>query len=65
MTTPTAADPFLDAGQLEAATGIAAQTWRYWGRVGRGPASVRLGNRRFWRQSVVDAWIAAQEAAHA
>lgn len=58
-----AADPFLNTDQLEQLTGIPADTWRYWGRVGRGPASVRLGHRRYWRRSVVENWIAEQEAA--
>lgn len=58
----TPADQFLTTEQLAEETGISIHTWRHWGRTGTGPASIRLGRRRYWRRSVVDRWIAAQEA---
>ncbi|MGV9546747.1 helix-turn-helix transcriptional regulator [Nocardia beijingensis] len=53
---------FLQAADLEGLTGIPAATWRYWAHKGVGPASFKLGRRRVYRQSVIDAWIAEQEA---
>lgn len=55
-------DRYLQAKDCEALTGIPAATWRYWAHVGNGPQSFKLGRRRVWRQSVVEAWIAEQEA---
>jgi prophage regulatory protein len=57
-----AAAEYLDANDLEKITGTKASTWRYWAHIGRGPASFRLGKRRVWRRSVVEAWLAEQEA---
>lgn len=43
---------------------IPPATLRYWRHVGDiGPASFRLGRRVVYRRDVVEAWIAAQEAA--
>ncbi|MFD8246951.1 helix-turn-helix transcriptional regulator [Nocardia sp. NPDC059691] len=53
---------FLQAADLEGLTGIPAATWRYWAHKGVGPASFKLGRRRVYRQSVIEAWIAEQEA---
>ncbi|WP_306359523.1 AlpA family transcriptional regulator [Nocardia sp. CC227C] len=55
-------DRYLQAKDCEALTGIPAATWRYWAWLGTGPESFKLGRRRVWRQSVIAAWIAAQEA---
>ncbi|MEV6333502.1 helix-turn-helix domain-containing protein [Nocardia vinacea] len=55
-------DRYLQAKDCEELTGIPAATWRYWAHVGAGPASFKLGRRRVWRQSVVEAWIKEQEA---
>ncbi|MEV0363959.1 helix-turn-helix transcriptional regulator [Nocardia fusca] len=54
-------DRYLQAKDCEELTGIPAATWRYWAHIGSGPASFKLGRRRVWRLSVVEAWIAAQE----
>ena len=54
---------FLSAEQLCVYTGIPAATFRYWAHIGTGPASFKLGRRRVWRRSVVEAWIAEHEAA--
>ncbi|WP_280238674.1 helix-turn-helix transcriptional regulator [Nocardia abscessus] len=56
-------DRYLQAKDCEELTGIPAATWRYWAHIGSGPASFKLGRRRVWRRSVIDAWIAEQEAA--
>lgn len=58
-------DRYLQAKDCEALTGIPASTWRYWAHIGTGPISFKLGRRRVWRQSVIEAWIAEQEAATA
>lgn len=50
------------ARDLEALTGTKASTWRYWASVGEGPASFKLGRRRVWRRSIIEAWLADQEA---
>ncbi|MET7773002.1 DNA-binding protein [Nocardia sp. NPDC005366] len=56
-------DRYLQATDCEELTGIPAATWRYWAHIGSGPASFKLGRRRVWRLSVIEAWIAEQEAA--
>ncbi|MEU1428121.1 DNA-binding protein [Nocardia sp. NPDC005746] len=56
-------DRYLQANDCEAMTGIPAATWRYWAWAGTGPESFKLGRRRVWRESVIHAWIAEQEAA--
>jgi len=62
----TAADEFWKARQVSEYTGIPEGTLRYWVHIGRGPKSFLLGpRRRVWRRSVVEAWIADQEAASA
>lgn len=46
--------------------GIPLGTIRYWTHTGTGPRSFKLGRRRAWRYSEVQAWLSAQEtAAHA
>ena len=52
----------LDAHYLHALYGVPVATWRYWAHVGRGPESFKIGRRRVWRRSVVEAWIAEREA---
>ncbi|WP_040686512.1 helix-turn-helix transcriptional regulator [Nocardia vinacea] len=58
-------DRYLQAKDCEALTGIPAATWRYWAHIGNdiGRRSFKLGRRRVWRLSVVEAWITEQEAA--
>lgn len=53
----------MDSKGLEAMTGTRASTWRYWASIGEGPVSFKLGRRRVWRRSTVEAWLADQEAA--
>ena len=53
----------VGALDLERLTGTKASTWRYWANIGEGPESFRLGRRRVWRRSVVEAWLAEQETA--
>jgi predicted DNA-binding transcriptional regulator AlpA len=36
-------------------------TLRYWRHKGEGPASFKLGRRVVYAESVVDAWVAAQQ----
>jgi prophage regulatory protein len=55
----------LDSKQLEQITGTKASTWRYWAGIGQGPTSFKLGRRRVWKRSTVEAWLADQEAASA
>ncbi|MFI2473472.1 helix-turn-helix transcriptional regulator [Nocardia xishanensis] len=61
-TSRPAPERYLQATDCEALTGIPAATWRYWAHIGAGPASFKLGRRRVWRLSVIEAWIAEQEA---
>jgi prophage regulatory protein len=56
-------EEFLGSKQLEELYGTKASTWRYWHLTGQGPKSFKLGRRRVWRKSVVEAWIADQEGA--
>jgi prophage regulatory protein len=53
----------LDSKQLEMLTGTRASTWRYWASIGQGPDSFKLGRRRVWKRSTVDAWLDEQSAA--
>jgi prophage regulatory protein len=46
-------------------TGVPEGTLRSWVQCGRGPASFKIGGRRVWRASAVDAWIAAAEEGQA
>ncbi len=57
------ASEYLTAEDLEAMTGIAQSTWRYYSSVGKGPNSFRLGKRRLWKRSDVEEWLAEQRAA--
>ena len=59
------AEEFWQAKQVAEHTGIPEGTIRYWVHVGYGPKSFKLGRRRVWRRSVVEEWLAAQEAASA
>lgn len=52
---------FYNSKQLHEWTGIPSSTWRYWVLTGHGPKSFRLGRRRVWRRSVVEAWLQEQE----
>jgi len=54
---------YLGSLDLEELTGTPASTWRYWAHIGSGPTSFKLGRRRVWRKSVVEQWLADQEAA--
>nr|WP_237394375.1 DNA-binding protein [Mycobacterium paraintracellulare] len=56
---------FVGSVALQGLTGIPASTWRYWAMNDVGPRSFKLGRRRVWRWSDVEAWIDAQEAATA
>lgn len=59
-------DPIIFAPELSRMLGgIPLGTIRYWNAQGRGPRSFKLGKRRAWRQSVVRAWLEAQESASA
>ena len=63
--TITNPDPLFSATNLEDYTGIPAGTWRYYVSTGKGPHSFKLGGKRVWRKSTVDAWIAAAEGVSA
>lgn len=56
---------YLTSVDLEELTGTPASTWRYWAHIGSGPASFKLGRRRVWRKSTVQAWLESQESATA
>ncbi len=56
---------FLDSHDLEVMTGVPRATWRFWAHSGDGPLSFKIGRRRVWRRSVVEQWLAEQEAAAA
>ena len=54
---------YLGSTSLEQLTGTKASTWRYWASIGQGPASFKLGRRRVWKRSDVEAWIATLQEA--
>jgi hypothetical protein len=47
----------LSASELEERTGIPTATWRYWAHIGGGPPSVKVGRRRLYKWSEVQAWV--------
>ena len=51
---------YLDSVELEEITGTPASTWRWWAHTGQGPSSFKLGRRRVWKRTLVEAWIDAQ-----
>jgi predicted DNA-binding transcriptional regulator AlpA len=53
---------YLGAKGLEALTGTKASTWRYWANIGEGPESFKIGRRRVWKRSTIQAWLAEQKA---
>jgi prophage regulatory protein len=53
---------YLDAKGLEAITGTKASTWHYWAYIGEGPESFKIGRRRVYLRSTVEAWLAEQKA---
>jgi predicted DNA-binding transcriptional regulator AlpA len=59
------ASEWLTAADMEELTGVAESTWRHFGLTGQGPQSIKVGRRRLWRRSTVEAWLAEQEAARA
>jgi prophage regulatory protein len=56
---------FMNSTELEALTGIPGSTFRYWAtqQPDKGPPSFKLGKRRVWRRTAVEAWLEAQENA--
>lgn len=58
-----ATDPIRTANEVSAQTLVPVGTLRYWRHIGTGPESFKLGRRVVYRQSAVDAWIAAQQIA--
>lgn len=55
-------DPIIQAPRVAELVGAPIGTVRYWDSVGTGPGSFKINGRRVWRESVVLAWIAEQEA---
>lgn len=54
----------LFAKEVSELTRVPEATLRYWAHLGdRGPKSAKLGRRRVWRRSEVEAWVDAQFAA--
>ena len=58
------ATEYLSGTELEALTGTKASTWRYWSAMDppQGPPSHKIGRRRVWKRSDVEAWLAEQES---
>ncbi|MDQ1734598.1 MAG: hypothetical protein QOH56_849 [Pseudonocardiales bacterium] len=56
-------DPILTVPEVADRLRTTAGTMRYWRHVGRGPQSFKLGRRVVYYQSVVEKYIADQEAA--
>lgn len=54
---------YWSATDLERLTGTKASTWRYWAYLGVAPASLKLGRRRVWKRSVIEAFLRQQEEA--
>jgi excisionase family DNA binding protein len=57
--------PFMTSDETAGYLRIPTETLRYWGWKGDGPRSVRVGRRRLYRRSDVEAWIAQLEGGRA
>ncbi|MGH3632671.1 helix-turn-helix transcriptional regulator [Mycobacterium sp.] len=55
------ATDYMTAADLEELTGTPKATWRYWAHIGSGPASFKIGRRRVWKRSTVEAWLGQLE----
>jgi len=57
-------DPLLDARRTRKYCGEVSDMtlWRWTETLGFPPADFIIGNRRFWRLSSIEAWLARQEA---
>lgn len=61
--TTTATARYLDIGELAEQMGVSVQTLYRWRSEGHDmPKGFLVGSRVRWRQSVVDEWMAEQEA---
>lgn len=58
-TPPTTDQPLLDTVDVARQLGIAAHTVKFWRGVGKGPSFVKVGSLVRYRQSDVDAYLAA------
>ncbi len=54
---------FLTTEELATKLRTTPETCRYWRHVGKGPASFKVGRRRLYARSDVDAWIAREREA--
>lgn len=54
-------DPIYHGNEASSYTGIPLGTLRYYASTGAGPKSFKLGGRRVYRKSALDAWISEAE----
>lgn len=60
---PPEADRLLTIEEASEYLRTTPSTMRYWHSIGKGPRSFKLGVRRLWRKSALDAYIPQTEAA--
>lgn len=51
-------EEYLTREEVAELTRTSAETVRYWGTVGKGPASFKVGRRVLYARADVDAWLA-------
>jgi DNA-binding transcriptional MerR regulator len=59
--TPTVETPFMTGSETSTFLHVPEETLRYWAWKGTGPLSVKVGRRRLYRRSDVEAWVEALE----
>lgn len=53
---------YYTAAELQEKTGTPAATYRWWAYMEMGPPSIKIGRRRVWKKSVIDAWLVSLES---
>lgn len=54
--------PYIDKAGVAAEKGISPDTWLHWEKTGQLPPSAKIGRRRVWKRTDVDAWFESKFA---
>lgn len=52
---------YLSSEELACALNISRRTLHRWGRLRKGPPSVKIGRRVYYRRTALDAWLLQNE----
>lgn len=50
---------YLTGPELASLLRTSPETVRYWVHIGKAPRSIKIGRKRLWKRSDVDAWLDA------